>query len=55
MPLNSQEDVQKLTDALNQIYKEMLIEKAALGREVITADADGVVRSIPAADVLKRF
>lgn len=49
------DDVQRLTDALNQIYKEMLIEKAALGREVITADTDGVVRSIPAAEVLKRF
>lgn len=55
MPLNSLQDAQKITDALNQIYKEMLIEKAALGREVITADTDGVVRSIPAAEVLKRL
>ena len=45
---------EKISEGLKKSYKDLLMRKAALGLEVVIADANGKPINVPARELLQR-
>lgn len=46
---------EKITEGLKQSYENLLRRKAALGQDMVFADANGLPRIVPAKDALAEY